>query len=97
MSLLHLRCFTAAERQRFALLLLLRLLCVLGCPNCRACCTACRCLKMSLTVPVLRFRSAGKTAAFVIPLIEKLKAHSARAGARAVILSPTRELALQAS
>lgn len=38
---------------------------------------------------------SGKTAAFVIPMIEKLKEHSGRAGARAVILSPTRELALQ--
>lgn len=38
---------------------------------------------------------SGKTAAFLIPMLEKLKAHSAKAGARAVILSPTRELALQ--
>ncbi|KAK3944912.1 ATP-dependent RNA helicase dbp-10 [Diplogelasinospora grovesii] len=38
---------------------------------------------------------SGKTAAFVIPMIEKLKAHSARFGARAVIMSPSRELALQ--
>jgi ATP-dependent RNA helicase DDX54/DBP10 len=38
---------------------------------------------------------SGKTAAFVIPMIEKLRGHSQRAGARAVILSPTRELALQ--
>jgi ATP-dependent RNA helicase DDX54/DBP10 len=38
---------------------------------------------------------SGKTAAFVIPLIEKLKTHSARFGARAIVLSPSRELALQ--
>ncbi|GAB6028281.1 ATP-dependent RNA helicase ddx54 [Chamberlinius hualienensis] len=38
---------------------------------------------------------SGKTAAFLIPMFEKLKARSATAGARALIMSPTRELALQ--
>ncbi|KAI5463741.1 P-loop containing nucleoside triphosphate hydrolase protein [Mariannaea sp. PMI_226] len=38
---------------------------------------------------------SGKTAAFVIPMIERLRAHSARFGARAIILSPSRELAIQ--
>ncbi|CAK7893301.1 ATP-dependent RNA helicase Dbp10p [[Candida] anglica] len=38
---------------------------------------------------------SGKTAAFTLPVIEKLKSHSPRPGARAVILSPSRELALQ--
>lgn len=38
---------------------------------------------------------SGKTAAFLIPLFQKIKAGSAKRGARAVILSPTRELALQ--
>lgn len=38
---------------------------------------------------------SGKTAAFLIPMLEKLKCHSAKTGARALILSPTRELALQ--
>src|SRR5690606_1149752 len=37
----------------------------------------------------------GKTAAFVIPMIEKLKEHSVRVGARALVFSPSRELALQ--
>ncbi|KAK6583801.1 hypothetical protein PZA11_003531 [Diplocarpon coronariae] len=38
---------------------------------------------------------SGKTAAFVIPMIEKLKSHSVKVGARALIMSPSRELALQ--
>ncbi|CAG8566474.1 20266_t:CDS:10, partial [Cetraspora pellucida] len=38
---------------------------------------------------------SGKTAAFLIPIIEKLKVHSAKVGARSIILSPSRELALQ--
>jgi ATP-dependent RNA helicase DDX54/DBP10 len=37
---------------------------------------------------------SGKTAAFLIPMLEKLKTHSA-VGIRAIILSPTRELAIQ--
>lgn len=38
---------------------------------------------------------SGKTACFLIPLFEKLKARLAKSGARGLILSPTRELALQ--
>lgn len=38
---------------------------------------------------------SGKTAAFVIPMIEKLKAHKAQVGTRALVLSPSRELAIQ--
>ncbi|GME87792.1 unnamed protein product [[Candida] boidinii] len=38
---------------------------------------------------------SGKTAAFLLPLIERLKAHVAKIGVRAVILSPSRELAQQ--
>ena len=37
----------------------------------------------------------GKTLAFVLPIIHRLADEPARAGIRAVILSPTRELALQ--
>ncbi|KAH9508307.1 ATP-dependent RNA helicase ddx54 [Bulinus truncatus] len=37
---------------------------------------------------------SGKTAAFLIPMFEKLKTHST-SGIRAMVLSPTRELALQ--
>ncbi|CAN6631901.1 ATP-dependent RNA helicase Dbp10p [Trichomonascus vanleenenianus] len=38
---------------------------------------------------------SGKTAAFVLPMLERLKVHSAKVGARALILSPNRELAEQ--
>ena len=38
---------------------------------------------------------SGKTAAFLIPMFERLKSHAVIPGARALILSPTRELALQ--
>ncbi|XP_033076383.1 ATP-dependent RNA helicase DDX54 isoform X3 [Trachypithecus francoisi] len=38
---------------------------------------------------------SGKTACFLLPMFERLRTHSAQTGARALILSPTRELALQ--
>lgn len=37
----------------------------------------------------------GKTLAFVLPIIELLGAETARSGVRALVLSPTRELAIQ--
>ncbi|KZV17347.1 DEAD-box ATP-dependent RNA helicase 29 [Dorcoceras hygrometricum] len=38
---------------------------------------------------------SGKTAAFLIPMLQKLQHHVPQAGVRALILSPTRDLALQ--
>ena len=38
---------------------------------------------------------SGKTAAFLIPMLDKLQTRVPSGGARALILSPTRELALQ--
>lgn len=38
---------------------------------------------------------SGKTAAFLIPMFEKLKGPQAQTGARGLVLTPTRELALQ--
>ena len=38
---------------------------------------------------------SGKTAAFIIPILHKLAQHSPNVGARALVISPTRELALQ--
>ena len=38
---------------------------------------------------------SGKTASFLVPLLEKLGSHSTTVGVRALVLSPTRELAQQ--
>jgi ATP-dependent RNA helicase DDX54/DBP10 len=38
---------------------------------------------------------SGKTCVFLLPMIQKLKAHNPNSGVRAIILSPTRELAVQ--
>jgi len=38
---------------------------------------------------------SGKTACFLLPLFEKLKCRSGKTGARALVISPTRELCLQ--
>lgn len=46
-------------------------------------------------VVVMARTGSGKTAAFLIPVLEKLGDHSHKIGARSIILSPTRELAVQ--
>lgn len=38
---------------------------------------------------------SGKTAAFLVPMLERLKQHAPQGGVRALILSPTRDLSLQ--
>lgn len=38
---------------------------------------------------------SGKTAAYVLPMLEKLKAHSLKFGCRGLVIVPTRELAIQ--
>ncbi|CAM9169059.1 unnamed protein product, partial [Pylaiella littoralis] len=46
-------------------------------------------------VVVMARTGSGKTAAFLIPVLEKLGSHSHKMGTRSIILSPTRELAVQ--
>ncbi|KAF3647571.1 DEAD-box ATP-dependent RNA helicase 29 [Capsicum annuum] len=48
-----------------------------------------------LDVVAMARTGSGKTAAFLVPMLEKLKQHVPQAGVRALILSPTRDLALQ--
>lgn len=50
---------------------------------------------MGRDVVAMARTGSGKTASFLIPMFEKLQEHTAKTGARALILSPTRELALQ--
>eukprot|EP00834_Sanchytrium_tribonematis_P008156 NODE_878_length_3347_cov_1.268781.p1 type:complete len:720 gc:universal NODE_878_length_3347_cov_1.268781:381-2540(+) len=51
---------------------------------------------MNRTNVIVQSRTgSGKSAAFLIPLINHLKSHSNAFGCRALVLSPTRELALQ--
>jgi len=38
---------------------------------------------------------SGKTCVFLLPLVQKLKMHQMNCGVRAIVLSPTRELAMQ--
>ena len=44
---------------------------------------------------ILHALGSGKTAAFLIPMLEKLKEHHTSGGVRGIVLSPTRELAYQ--
>lgn len=48
-----------------------------------------------ILIPSIRSTGSGKTACFLIPLFEKLKIHRPDTGPRALVLSPTRELAIQ--
>eukprot|EP01083_Nonionella_stella_P199241 730756_1 len=57
-----------------------------------------RCIPVAMKggdVVAMARTGSGKTAAFLVPMFERLKEHSTKIGARAVVLSPTRELALQ--
>ena len=46
-------------------------------------------------IPFIYIVGSGKTVAFLIPMLEKLKEHHSTGGVRGIVLSPTRELAYQ--
>lgn len=46
---------------------------------------------------VFAFVGSGKSAAFIIPILQKLRSHSLMIGTRALIMTPTRDLAIQLS
>ena len=50
---------------------------------------------MGRDVVAMARTGSGKTAAFLIPMLERLASHSTTFGVRGIILSPTRELAQQ--
>eukprot|EP00698_Gefionella_okellyi_P025132 TRINITY_DN9084_c0_g1_i1.p1 TRINITY_DN9084_c0_g1~~TRINITY_DN9084_c0_g1_i1.p1 ORF type:complete len:840 (+),score=236.49 TRINITY_DN9084_c0_g1_i1:26-2521(+) len=52
-------------------------------------------LLQGLDVVAMARTGSGKTAAFVIPMIQRLREHSQKVGVRAIIVSPTRDLAVQ--
>lgn len=52
-------------------------------------------LLQELVKNYIKFLGSGKSASFLIPIIEKLSSHSQIVGCRSLIICPTRELALQ--
>lgn len=48
-----------------------------------------------LDVVAMARTGSGKTAAFIVPMLQRLQQHVPQAGVRALILSPTRDLAIQ--
>lgn len=52
-------------------------------------------IQQGVDVVAMARTGSGKTAAFLVPMLEKLKAHSAKVGTRGIVICPSRELAMQ--